>query len=63
MFWGMLTFFLLDMGLVAARKINDWIKIGFKKIFKKILVFRLIVGVKFAIEQEWSQKKQPIYKN
>jgi uncharacterized protein len=49
-FYGMLTFFLLDMGLVAARRIGDLIKSGSFVIGFSILmpVFNALVGIFIA---------------
>jgi uncharacterized protein len=50
MFYGMLTFFLLDMGLVAARRIGDLIKSGSFVIGFSVLmpVFNALVGILIA---------------
>ena len=50
LFYGMLTFFLLDMGLVAARRIQDLSKSGSFLISFSILmpVFNAIIGIIIA---------------
>ena len=49
-FYGMLTFFLLDMGLVAARRINDLIKSGSFVISFSVFmpVFNAFLGILIA---------------
>ncbi|MBD2110117.1 sodium-dependent bicarbonate transport family permease [Nodosilinea sp. FACHB-13] len=49
MFYGVLTFFLLDMGLVAARRIKDLQKTGFFLISFAILIPILNAGVGLLI--------------
>lgn len=49
MFYGILTFFLLDMGLVAARRIKDLQKTGFFLISFAILVPILNAGIGLLI--------------
>lgn len=49
-FYGMLTFFLLDMGLVAAKRFNDLKKSGFFVIGFSILmpILNAIIGIAIA---------------
>ncbi|MBN3922046.1 sodium-dependent bicarbonate transport family permease [Nostoc sp. NMS4] len=49
LFYGILTFFLLDMGLVAARRIKDLQKTGFFLILFAILIPILNAGIGLAI--------------
>lgn len=49
LFYGLLTFFLLDMGLVAARRIKDLQKTGFFLISFAILIPILNAGIGIAI--------------
>ncbi len=49
LFYGMLTFFLLDMGLVAARRIKDLQKTGFFLISFAILIPILNAGIGLLI--------------
>ncbi|MDF5723188.1 MAG: sodium-dependent bicarbonate transport family permease [Rhizonema sp. PD37] len=49
MFYGVLTFFLLDMGLVAARRIKDLQKTGFFLILFAILIPILNAGIGLLI--------------
>jgi uncharacterized protein len=49
LFYGVLTFFLLDMGLVAARRIKDLQKTGFFLILFAILIPILNAGIALAI--------------
>jgi hypothetical protein len=49
MFYGVLTFFLLDMGLVAAKRIKDLQKTGFFLIAFAVLMPILNSGVGIAI--------------
>ncbi|MEB3336886.1 MAG: sodium-dependent bicarbonate transport family permease [Leptolyngbyaceae bacterium] len=49
LFYGMLTFFLLDMGLVAAKRIKDLQKTGFFLVSFAILIPILNAGVGLAL--------------
>jgi hypothetical protein len=49
LFYGVLTFFLLDMGLVAARRIKDLQKTGVFLILFAILIPILNAGIGLAI--------------
>ncbi|NJM73463.1 MAG: sodium-dependent bicarbonate transport family permease [Scytonema sp. RU_4_4] len=57
MFYGVLTFFLLDMGLVAARRIKDLQKTGFFLISFAILIPILNAGIGLLIARFISMPK------